>query len=185
MQQALSAANEVSQRALQFAAMEGDAETVGNLIARGLNIDAGDHDGRSSLHHAAYCNNEEVARILLDKGADAHLRDVRNVTPLEVAIDLQHTAVAQLMIARGARLPSSQFNRVLVAAERGRTAIGLLKKAGADINSRCDTGRTALHEHCLQCSRRAVQVLLDADADPTLQDRCAIQPHSIHVWHVW
>lgn len=172
MQQALSQANEVSQRALQFAAMEGDAETVSNLVARGLNINAGDHDGRSSLHHAAYCNNQEVVQILLDKGADPLLRDTRHVTPLEIAIDMNHDAVALCMIAHGARLPCNQFSRFFTAAEQGRTAVSLLKKAGGDINSRCAVGSTALHEHCLRCNRRAVQVLLEADADPTLKDLC-------------
>ena len=172
IQQSLRQAHATSLRALQFAAMEGDAETVKHLIARGLAINAGDHDGRSSLHHAAHCNHEGVAQILLEKGADTHVKDARNCTPLETALDLGHSEIARMMIDHGARLPPSQFKRVFSAAENGNSAMYWLKCAGADINSQTATGRTALHEHCLLRNRRAVQVLLDAGADTNVQDRC-------------
>ena len=58
-------------------------------------------DGRTSpLHEAARSGSAEVVRLLLDHGADASRTDGDGKTPLELATDRGHAAVAEML--RGA-----------------------------------------------------------------------------------
>ena len=44
-------------------------------------IDARDNDGKTSLHKAVYMGEIEVARLLLEHGADVNARDKSGNTP--------------------------------------------------------------------------------------------------------
>lgn len=93
---------------LHEAAALGDAERARAAIEAepGL-VRAYSHDGWTPLHLAAFFGHAEVARLLLDRGADVNARSqsdrfARANTPLHAAAANRQVEVARLLVERGA-----------------------------------------------------------------------------------
>jgi ankyrin repeat protein len=72
---------------LHYAALEGDHEQVGRLLADGENPNVADRAaGFTPLHFAARGRHAEVARALLGAGAEVDPRDHLGRTPLATAL---------------------------------------------------------------------------------------------------
>jgi uncharacterized protein len=70
-------------------------------------VNAYSHDGWTPLHLASFFGHEEVARILLDRGADVNARSrserfAKENTPLHAAAANRQVGVAEVLIANGA-----------------------------------------------------------------------------------
>src|SRR5688500_10382067 len=90
-------------RALFGAAEDGDDGAVARLLAAGLPADARlSHGGETPLMRAAARGHEEVARVLLDAGADASARRGDGFTPLILAVFFGHEPVVRLLVKHGA-----------------------------------------------------------------------------------
>ena len=76
--------------AAMFAAREGAADAVRALADAGANLDLVDPEGTSALIIAIINGEYEVAQVLLAKGADPNIGDIKGMTPLYAAIDM-HT----------------------------------------------------------------------------------------------
>ena len=48
---------------------------VRDLITLGANLDWQDNDGRTALHWCARLNHPEIARMLIEAGADVNIQD--------------------------------------------------------------------------------------------------------------
>ncbi|HLH16294.1 MAG TPA: ankyrin repeat domain-containing protein [Bryobacteraceae bacterium] len=82
----------------------GGGDVVRALVQAGAQVDTPCGAKRcTALHMAARRGNTEVAEALLDCGADIHARDSAGVTPLGRAKNCRKTAVASLLVSRGAR----------------------------------------------------------------------------------
>ena len=57
--------------------MRGDLTAVCNQIQLGVSVNERDSVGNTSLHWAAAAGSTDVARVLLEAGADVRLRGVR------------------------------------------------------------------------------------------------------------
>ena len=121
------------------AVKHGDAARTEALLSRepGL-IRTTEDDGTTLLHHAAWKGHAEVARILLDAGADLHAQNSNGHwggTPLHAAAHGNQKAVAELLIAAGAdvRALSGNDRTPLQETEiHNATAVAkLLRAAGA------------------------------------------------------
>jgi len=131
----------------------GTADEVAAMIRADANaVRAATHFGWSALHVAAFAGNVATARVLIDAGADIHLRAktrFRN-TPLQVALLTGEYGTAKLLLERGADPLDRQakgFAPIHEAAFLGRAdLVELLLEHGAELDSRSDDGRTALSE---------------------------------------
>jgi uncharacterized protein len=85
------------------AAAGGDAGRVAAMIATRPELvhAAGDHS-KTGLHWAAKNDRLEVARVLLDAGADIEARTCWGASPLDWAATMGSSRVAQLLLSRGA-----------------------------------------------------------------------------------
>jgi ankyrin repeat protein len=114
---------------LQFAASHCNADAVTLLLSKGAKVDAKNTDGgdvkfgkiqlvnlTSLMWAAPYCN-AGVIKPLLDAGANVNARDIREMTPLMLAV---------------------------ASENQDLEVVGLLLKAGADVNAKSTTGETAL-----------------------------------------
>ena len=79
--------------------MAGSADTAQVLIDQGATIDARGDDGSTALHAAALFGRTAVAKVLLDRGANAKIMNFQGVTPLDNArVDWPTTQyIAQLL----------------------------------------------------------------------------------------
>ncbi len=89
---------------LHYAAAEGDAVQVRQLLSSGLDASLADDEGRTPLHFAAQSNSVEVAAELLDAGAVVDAVDQHGNTPLSDAVFNSNGRgeLIRLLRARGA-----------------------------------------------------------------------------------
>eukprot|EP00736_Rhodelphis_marinus_P003625 Rmarinus@m.19453 len=116
MQQALKRKNEMALTAMTYAASDGDAETVRNLLLRGVDANIGDYDSRTTLHLAASEGSHSVVSILIKHGANLNVRDRWGHTPLQDAVSNGHDVVSQMLSQAGGRLEFEDPGGVLCEA---------------------------------------------------------------------
>ena len=160
------------------AAEQGDLERVRSLLAANpaaLN-DTTWTAARTPLHAAIRGQRPEVARLLIERGADVNARDRDGVSVLSTAALLGQTEIATLLIDRGADLREDVDRRGLgplhMAASRGHAeVVSLLLARGAPLEGRQPEGVTPLHLAASRGRLAAAQVLVTAGADPNARSR--------------
>jgi len=83
---------------LLWAASAGDLDEVQRLVARGVDLDDADYDGRRALHLAASEGHAAVVDYLLLQGVDTDPRDRWGNTPLDDARREGHETVAERLV---------------------------------------------------------------------------------------
>lgn len=165
---------------LMAAAKEGDTQTVVRLISEGSDPDETSAYGWTALMFAAWQGHEDVARLLVQSGADINLRsgvvpssfstvgNYPQTTALVEAISNRHFALTHFLLDQGAEVDPYAF-----AVAGGRADLDLLKqmaKSGIDINavSENEFNRSALSSAARSGNIRNIAWLLENGADPNL-----------------
>lgn len=156
--------------ALTAAAFNGQSEVVKLLLEHGANADAALRDGtrRTPLYVVAGADGDEdlaieVAKLLLDKGADINVRAVdwnstEGWTPLLAAMKKERWKLVHFLVERGADVNAQSVAAGQYEEEMGFGLTPLMHAAkvntpelsmflldkGASIETRTVTGRTAL-----------------------------------------
>ncbi len=111
-------------------------------------------DAELPLHIAALTGNVEMARLLLEAGAEVDGLDVDESTPLHVAALRRQAGMVRFLLDRGADVNRRDRNGAcalsFAATGRDTTIVRMMLQAGADLNYRAGNGATLLH---LACSR--------------------------------
>ena len=137
-----------------MAAMAGTADCVSLLLAARADLDGFDEYGRTPLHIAAWRNNPEMAKQLIEAKADVNLRvgdytpepgmtDLKGMTPLTLALGEKYLEVAAVLLDTDVLLDSANISH-LVGAE-GPTAIECLEKIPKE--ARFHNGSTMQRAH--------------------------------------
>lgn len=88
---------------LLAATRKSDAVKVRELLAQGANVNAKSPYGATPLFFACDRSNVEIVKILLEKGADANVKDTfYGATPLGWALGKGNAEVVRLLIEKGA-----------------------------------------------------------------------------------
>ncbi|NIO29795.1 MAG: hypothetical protein GTO29_14720 [Candidatus Latescibacteria bacterium] len=121
------------------------------------------------IHVAAATGNIEIARLLLEAGADIDGGDSDNSTALGVAAMRKHGEMVAFLIEQGADINrrDRKADCPLSFAVYGRdeAIIQQLLDAGADLYFRNPNGETLLHISCQRGVRGLVEHLLDNHAE--------------------
>ena len=114
---------------LHYAASTGHPETVRMLIANKAIVDAPSPDGTTPLMMAAYIGSEQVARLLLDAGAEVTTRNLQKQDAADWARLKKHDALAQKLdkltqktLAERSALHAKNRAQEAVDAAAGRAA---------------------------------------------------------------
>jgi ankyrin repeat protein len=116
----------------------GDVEQVKQLIAGGADVNARTENGESSLYILSAAPNVDIAKLLLESGADAEGSQVPDLeTPLMRAVRTKCIDLPRLLIAKGANVNAKNYSGqspLMLAIEGGNPdAVKLLISNGAEI----------------------------------------------------
>jgi uncharacterized protein len=133
---------------LVAAASIGDARACARLLDLGLPIDGTDRQGCTALLRACGAGHVDVARLLLERGAQPAIAATTGATCLSAAVTARRSAVVELLLGHGVdvgqRLPGG-VTALLVAAALGHADVArLLLAHGADPADRDEAGHNAL-----------------------------------------
>jgi uncharacterized protein len=182
-----TSASDATARLLRAVA-DGDARGVQDALADGADLKHRDGDGRTPLVVATKADRVEVARVLLEAGADPDTKDdlqdsaflYAGAEGLDeiLAMTLDHGADVRSTNRFGgtALIPASEHAHV----ETVRTLIA----AGVPLDHVNHLGWTALHEAIVLGNGDAdhvtvVRLLLDAGADATIPDGSGTLPRQL------
>ena len=93
--------NAVGERALLHASWRGQVAAVKWLLAHGARIDSEPMQW-SALHYAVFAGHADVAKLLLDNGADINARSTNGSSVLMMAVYEGHENLVRQLLARGA-----------------------------------------------------------------------------------
>jgi ankyrin repeat protein len=146
---------------IQFAASAGNLAMVKLLLAKGADVNAATTDalkvrkGPIALNHltalmnAAPYGTPELLKTLIDAGAQVNAKDIRDMTPLMLAVssETQNPDVVRLLLEKGADV-KAQSNLGETAIDWAKKfgnpeVIGLLQKAGGEAAQSAETAGTA------------------------------------------
>ena len=123
------------------AAYDGNIEAVKQHLAAGTDVNAKDeYSGYTSLHHAANHGLNEIAKLLIKKGANVNLKADFGYTPLMLATN---TVIAELLIKNGANVNATHQHGTglhIAAGVGNRSVVEWFIANGADVNAKSDFG---------------------------------------------
>ena len=175
---------ELEKTMLLNAVRAGDLEKV-RLIARRSDTEARDGQGRTALLLAVQQDDVEIARALIDAGADVNAKDGIKDTPFLYAGAEGRDQILKLILATG-RAELDDTNRyggtaLIPAAHHGHpTTVEILLQAGLDVDHVNNLGWTALLEAVIlgdggPVYQEIVAMLIDAGA-AQIPDRDGVTP---------
>ncbi len=188
-------ASKQGRTALFVAAMsEPSAAIVQSLIAKGADVHAKDAFQNTTLTAAAYGNDLETIRLVLDAGVDVNATGVTGVTPLLGASYNGNLAAVRLLLSKGANVNATARMPTLFPIDPPKSGpialtdvtpllaatsvapadlIKALIDAGADINAKDGRGMTPLMLAVATNHQNpaVIRLLLGRGADVTVQSK--------------
>lgn len=133
---------------LGFALINGWTDFAKLLIDKGVDLDRIDSEGFSYLHSAAFYGREELCDFFLEKEIPIDMPNNALETPLFLALNRGHVAVANKLLKRGAHTTTVNIHgrttlHAALVGEQEEIA-HLLIEQGADIHAKDAEGQTAL-----------------------------------------
>jgi ankyrin repeat protein len=130
--------------------------------------------GRTPLQFACHQGHLEVARLLLNCGADKKKTDNGGCTPLHLACFRGHLELVRLLIDRGAdkeKARNDGSTPLHLACFWGHLeVVRLLLDCGADNEAADKYGNTPLHDACDEGHIEIIKLLLQRGATPIQED---------------
>lgn len=179
--------------ALLQAAHFGDSRAIHSLLLRAsCDVNAGNEQGDTALHHACAMQRTDAVAVLLAKGANPRQANADLETPLHFAALSGDEASVRLLLAHGAsslQLAAGGVSALHNAVwKRHRAVSELLLSAGADPNAATADGHTPLHFACVPssrsdtaCSFGLLKLLLQFGADVQARDCTGSLPIHFYV----
>jgi ankyrin repeat protein len=177
------AKNQHGLTALHIAAEKGDIKMAKLLVEHGA--DVMDEDLRANdtpLHFAASKGRAEVTQWLLLQGANVHVKNRSNLTPLHMAADAPprelgaaidaRVAVMEALVEHGAQVQDSEGETPLhIAASKGHEKLTRwLLENGSDVHALNSKRCTPFRNAAVAADVRAMEMLLEYGADVMAAD---------------
>uniref|UniRef100_A0A8C0IPB7 Ankyrin repeat domain 29 n=1 Tax=Chelonoidis abingdonii TaxID=106734 RepID=A0A8C0IPB7_CHEAB len=155
--------------ALLAACQYGHTRVVETLLKHGANIHDQLRDGATALFLAAQGGYLDVIRLLLSSGAKVNQPRQDGTAPLWIASQMGHSEIVRVMLLRGAdRDATRNVSNFHFWSDSYRDTASKLKTFCIFIAT---NGTSALHAAVLGGNVKAVALLLEAGADPSLRNK--------------
>lgn len=129
--QAATAPNAAANEELFDAVRAGDVARVTRALDKGADVNAKTRYGSTPLTAAADRENLEVAKLLIDRGADLNVKDTfYGIRPIDMALGKPTNALAILLLERGAKGASDALRTAL---QSGDQALAKAALASSDL----------------------------------------------------
>ncbi|BAM41410.1 ankyrin repeat containing protein [Theileria orientalis strain Shintoku] len=175
-------AGSTNEETLLMLCFGGDLEGVKKL--REVDLEFVDEVGRSAIHYACTSGNAELVRYLISREVEIDKKDVKGWTPLFISVVNNYVEIVELLLDAGAdltltlrhrcaptRLTDAHSNAIHFAAIKvNRKMTELLLSRNVDVNEKDSQGITPLSYSCTKGNAEYVAYLLEAGANPTIQD---------------
>ncbi len=174
-----------------YGAYSGDLSAVLSGLDQGCSADTA-YSGNSALYYAINEGHDNIAVLLLNRGADPNIANADTWTALEETVKKNDLVAAQALLDHGAdpnRTDSDDWSPLLVAAEKPQNTqmIALLLENHADPNLATSAGWTAISialndawvvnkDHKEETALRTVELLLVYGADPNRRSPERLSP---------
>ena len=160
----------IGETPLMIAAMGNARNAAEGLVACGAEMNARDDNDWTPLHWAAQKNSTDVAKLLLEHGADLGAISNREYSvPLLIAAYRNSLDVAKLLLDRGADVDAAdryEKTALHIAVQRNFPDLAkLLLDRGADVDAADRYEKTALHIAGERNFPDLAKLLLDRGAD--------------------
>jgi uncharacterized protein len=145
---------------------------VRELLAGGVDVNAPDDRETPLLWWAVQEKHHEVARLLLEAGADPNATS-DGLIVLSNAVADDDVEMTELLIRAGADVNADSENGPALSLACAYESLGVARQllaAGADVNARDDEGWTALRHAVEARNAELVRLLRAHGADPDLPD---------------
>mmetsp|Transcript_33340 Transcript_33340/g.131380 ORF Transcript_33340/g.131380 Transcript_33340/m.131380 type:complete len:351 (-) Transcript_33340:2272-3324(-) len=176
---------QVSNEMIEHSA-RGNVDMVQVCLTSGADINFRNYGGRTALHLAAAENQEDVARYLLQNGADMTIKDERGSSPVREALGSGSYLVVQAFHDFGAEIGESiiqglrqvhviaGFELISAAGDGDLASVRRLIREGVDPSSKNYDSRTALHLAAAENNEEIALELFHHGVDPYAQDRWGV-----------
>ena len=160
----------LAQSEIVDAAMQHDNDAVRRLLKSDADVNAGQADGATALHWAAYHGDAQLAELLLDAGANIAAANRNGSTPMWLAASRGDAVMLETLLDAGANaneeLPLGRKPLMLAARSGVVEAVRVLLEHDADPNaSETQRGTTALMQAADQGHADVLEVLIARGAD--------------------
>lgn len=177
---------------LQLAIEKGDLEAVKKHLDKDVELlNKGDEEGKTPLHHAIEMEKNDIAKYLIEQGADINQADDEKESPLHYAASSGNLEVANLLLEKGTTTLNDVssvkhdgfvggWTPLHIASLNGHPeVVRLLLDRGADIEARDAVERTPLIITAQSHNLEVAEVLIDRGADINAQ---AIRGYTTLLW---
>ncbi|KAF8420375.1 hypothetical protein EV426DRAFT_706146 [Tirmania nivea] len=142
---------------------------IERLLAQVGGTDLSARTGDTPLHCASEYGHQEIAKLLIERGADIAAAGGGGYTPLHCASEYGHQEIAKLLIERGADIAAAGgdgYTPLHCASEYGHQEFAkLLIERGADIAAAGGDGYTPLHCASEYGHQEIAKLLIERGAD--------------------
>ena len=127
------------------------------------------------LHLASLYGHVEVARMLVEHGADVAAQTEHGVTPLHAASAMGQVEVARMLVERGADVATQNKygeTSLHAASQNGQVEVArMLVERGADVAAQTKDGDTPFHLALKNGQVEVVHMLVECGADAATQNK--------------
>lgn len=141
-----------------------------------FNVNIQDQNERALIHCAVSNGHLEIVKILINAGADLEVKDRNDATALHYAVRFGFIDIVEYLLEQGASIQSQSMygdtplhNAVGVAEYIN--IVKVLIDAGSDVNALDYHGNTPLYYALYHKNTEAMELLLNAGANPFLLNR--------------